>query len=153
MWGAHSHTSPRTEGIRSCPPPFTIKLLVTHMKRSTHQTSAIKIKDWSVAMVVDTGHCRPQSSLADGGHVFVYRETSLDDPNSPAQSLTRALCCGVAKPVSVHMAFYSCTSKAVVDELSVTAGVDHVTVHELLFTQSQDISSSSRPSTLERLRW
>ena len=45
-----------------------------------------------------------------------------------------------------------CGSESVVHALTVTTRIDHVTVHELLLAQMQQVSCSNRPSALERPR-
>ena len=45
------------------------------------------------------------------------------------------------------MAFFAAKANPIVHELAVTSGTDSDTIHELLFAQSQQISSSNRPNT------
>ena len=69
---------------------------VFRVQRSTYRTCTIETRTASKA--VHTGlpcHCRHQGSLADGGHVFVSRDTSLDDVHIATRILASAPCCDV----------------------------------------------------------
>ena len=58
-------------------------------------------------------HCRHQSSLADDGHVFVSRGTSLDNVQGATRILESALCCGVTVTgLRAHGVFFFTKTKA-----------------------------------------
>ena len=74
------------------------------------------------------------------------RGRQLDPPSHAVESC----CCATADirvcSLSVGTPLHG-ENKSIVREIAVTTGIDRDTIHELLFTQSQQISSSNRPNT------
>ena len=91
-------------------------------------------------------HCRHQSSLADDGHVFVSRGTSLDNVQGATRILESALCCGVTVTgLRAHGVFFFTKTKALSMGSLSQPEIDRVTVHELLLDQSRHVAVELLP--------
>ena len=78
--------------------------------------------------------------------------TSLNDPHSATRSLASALCCGVTVTGLRAHGTLLCESEAVVNETTVTTGIDRVTIHELLLAHRRPVANGDEPGTFEGTR-
>ena len=145
------HISKRRERIGLCS-------VIRHISGTSYSCHAAenhailkRIRTQSVVLLCRSRH---QSLLAVVGYASVPRDTSLSELKVATRSLASALGCETTVTViglCAHGVLYG-DNKSIVRELTVTSGIDSDTIHELLFAQSQQISSSDRPTRTTRER-
>ena len=84
---------------------------------------------------------------AVGEHDLVFRDTALSDLSGATRCHASALCCDVTVTCLSPHGVLLCRSGGVVHELTVTTGVDRVTVHELLLARRQQVVGGEEPCT------
>ena len=102
------------------------------------------------AVAVSTADIRA-CSLSVGTSLFPVT-TSLGDLHSATRSLASALCCGVTVTGLRARGILLGESEVVVQELTVTTGIDRFTIHELLLNQRRQVANGDEPGTFEGTR-
>ena len=156
QYGSHIPTLPLGSRYQSAPScavwiGWCWKDLLTwrsrcRVERSTHKTSTIEtraiLSQWRWAWDA-LSLSTLKDMLAVGERVPEFRDTSLGDHHGAS-----ALDCGVAVTcLRAHGVLYK--SEGVVHELTVTAGVDHVTDHELLLAQRLQAAGGEGPGIFD----